>query len=146
MPSPDDLDQLATELRLSISLLRRRLRQAKAGDDELSLPESAALARLDRSGPASSADLARLEQISPQAMGTTLAALVTRGLVARAPDPHDRRRTVISITDAGRRLLRHRRNTSTALLAAALGEAFTAAELQQLAAAAPLLERLAQRI
>lgn len=145
MPAPTDLDQLATELRLSIGLLRRRLRQAKSGD-ELSMPESSALARLDRSGPASSADLARLEQISPQSMGTTLAALLTRGLVARAPDPHDGRRTVISITDAGRELLRHRRNASTALLATALAEAFTEAELEQLAAAAPLLERLAQSI
>ena len=55
--SPDrEIDILAGELRTSIGLLLRRLRQAQA-DGELTLPETAALARLDRGGPATSAEL-----------------------------------------------------------------------------------------
>ena len=86
MTATPDTNRIATSLRLSVGLLLRRLRQVPTGD-ELSLSESAALARLDRGGPATAAALARLEQISPQSMGATLAALETRGMVTPAPTP-----------------------------------------------------------
>lgn len=146
MPVQDlDTGEIAAALRLSVGLLLRRLRQVPTGDD-LTLPESAALARLDRGGPATAAALARLEQISPQSMGATLAGLEARGLVRRAPDPEDGRRVILSITDAGLQLLRDRRNAKTEQLERALASGFTPAELGQLMAAAPLLERLAQNI
>ena len=126
-------------------MLLRRLRQIPTGD-ELTLSESAALARLDRGGPATAATLARAEQISPQSMGATLAALETRGLITRAPDPEDGRRVILSVTDAGLEVLRNRRTARTEQLARALSSGFTPAELEQLAAVAPLLERLAQSI
>ncbi len=128
-----------------MGLLLRRLRQIPTGD-ELTLSESAALARLDRGGPATAAALARLEQISPQSMGATLAALETRGLVTRTRDPDDGRRVILSITEAGLAVLRDRRNARTERLAQALSSGFTRAELEQLIAVAPLLERLAQSI
>ncbi len=79
-------------------------------------------------------------------MGATVAALEARGLVERQPDPHDGRRAVISVTEEGRQVLRDRRNAHTALLARALADGFTRAELDLLAGAAPLLERLAERL
>jgi DNA-binding MarR family transcriptional regulator len=141
-PKPD---QVAAALRVSIGLLRRRLRQAKA-DGALTLPETSALARLDRGGPTTATALAKLEQISPQSMGATLGALEARGLVERRPDPEDGRRAVISISEAGLKVLWNRRNEGTELLAQVLSTGFTRAELKQLMAAAPLLERLAQSI
>jgi DNA-binding MarR family transcriptional regulator len=138
-----DVEQVAAALRLSIGLLLRRLRQAKA-DGELTLPESSALSRLERGGMTSSAALARLEQISPQSMGATLGGLEARGLIERAPDPQDGRRVFLSVTDAGRRALRDRRNASVEQMAQALAGGFSRAELNQLMAVAPLLERLAQ--
>jgi DNA-binding MarR family transcriptional regulator len=140
-----DVHDIAAALRVSIGLLLRRLRQVRP-DDEITLPESSALARLDRTGPATPGALAKVEQISPQSMGATLAGLETRGLVARHPDPADGRRVVLSVTEAGLQLLRDKRGARTGQLAQALSAGFTAAELRQLAAAAPLLERLAQSI
>jgi DNA-binding MarR family transcriptional regulator len=140
-----DVSDVAGALRVSLGLLIRRLRQIKA-EGELTLPESSALARLDRGGPTTSGALARLEQISPQSMGATLAALEARGLLGRQPDPTDGRRAVISVTDAGRAVLRNRRNESTERLARALSASFSQAELQQLMEAAPLIERLAQTV
>ena len=142
MPDPDTV---AAELRLSIGLLLRRMRQIPTGD-ELTLSESAALARLDRGGPATAAELARAEQISPQSIGATLGALQERGLIAKAPDPEDGRRMILTLTDAGLEVLRHRRNRRTEELARALSAGFTKTELEQLAAATPLLERLANSI
>jgi DNA-binding MarR family transcriptional regulator len=146
-PDPD-ITGVAAALRDSIGLLRRRLRQVKAerDDGDLTLPESAALMRLDRGGPTTSSALARQEQISPQSMGATLAALEARRLVERRPDPQDGRRAVISVTAAGRQVLRDRRNGHAEFLARALADGFTQTELDVLAAAAPLLERLAERL
>jgi len=145
MSQDPDTGQVAAALRVSIGLLLRRLRQVRV-DGELSLPESSALVRLARGGPATPGELAKREQISPQSMGATLAALEARGLIERHPDPQDGRRAVLSVTEAGREVLRDKRNARTDQLAQALSAGFTPAELRQLMAAAPLLERLAQSI
>jgi DNA-binding MarR family transcriptional regulator len=145
MSQEPDVADVAGALRASIGLLLRRLRQVQA-EGELTLPESAALTRLDRGGPSTASALARLEQISPQSMGATLGALQARGLVERRPDPQDGRRVVLSVTDSGRQMLQDKRNARTERLAKALSAGFTPSELRQLEAAAPLLERLAQSI
>ena len=145
MTQDPDVDQVAGALRVSIGLLLRRLRQVQA-EGELTLPESSALARLDRGGPATPSALAKLEQISPQSMGATLGGLEARGLVERRPDPEDGRQVVISATEAGLQALRNRRDERTEHLAQALSTGFTRSELKQLMAVAPLLERLAQSI
>jgi DNA-binding MarR family transcriptional regulator len=145
MDEDPDVGQVAAALRVSIGLLLRRLRQVQV-KGELSLPESSALVRLDRGGPTTPGELAKLEQISPQSMGATLATLEARALVERRPDPRDGRRVVLSVTEAGRDLLLDNRNARTRRLSQALSAGFTPAELSQLMAAAPLLERLAQSI
>lgn len=144
----DDLDPdgVASVLLASLSVLVRRVRHVPV-DGGLTMPERTALSHLDRSGPTTSSALAREAQITAQAMGATLGALRARGLVERRPDPEDGRRAVLTVTDAGVQALKDKRNARTELIARALtsGE-FTPTELEQLAAAAPLLERLAQNI
>src|ERR1700729_2914380 len=94
------IDELVEDLSASIGLLVRRLRQRKA-DGELTMPESTCLSRLDREGPATSSELAKQEQISPQSMGATLAGLEERGLVERRPDPGDGRKGGMSLKAGG---------------------------------------------
>jgi DNA-binding MarR family transcriptional regulator len=144
MVQDPDVGELAGALHASIGLLRWRLRQMR--DEGLSLPERSALVRLDRGGPATPSALARLEQISPQGMGATLAALEARGLVERRSDPDDGRRVVMSLTGAARRALQDRRDATTERLAKALSASFSPEELDQLRAAAPLIQRLAETI
>ena len=145
MDADTDLAEVADRLRLGIGLVVRRLRQLNAAGD-LTLPESAALGRLERGGPATASELARQEQISPQSMGATLAALESRGLLRRDADPADGRRVVLSPTPAGLAALRDRRNARTQRIAAALEVGFTPTEIATLRAAAPLFERLAERL
>ena len=140
-----DTDGIAAALLTSVSLLVRRVHQVPT-EGGLTMPERQALSRLDHGGPTTSSGLARQAQITAQAMGATLSALQARGLVGRRPDPGDGRRVILTVTDAGLQELRNKRNARTELLAGALADAFTAAELAQLAAVAPLLERLAQNI
>src|SRR5579875_3349767 len=139
MAKDPDVVAVAGALQMSVSLLRARLR-AKPLEGDLTFPEMSALARLDRGGPATAADLARLEQISPQSMGSTLTGLEARGLIDRENDPADGRRIVLSLSKAGRHAVRVRRTARAEQLAEALATDFTRAELRQLMAAAPLIE------
>jgi DNA-binding MarR family transcriptional regulator len=137
-----DLDDLASQLALGVGMLRRRLRQLPV-EGSVSEPEMAALARLDRGGPATNSELARLEQISPQSMNATLGALEDRGLVARSADPADRRRVVLALTDAGHDAVGLRRAARRRQIAEALAH-LDAEEVAALQTAAPVLARLAE--
>ncbi|MFF0471174.1 MarR family winged helix-turn-helix transcriptional regulator [Micromonospora zamorensis] len=59
------------------------------------------LTALAEDGPASQADLGRRCAIDRSDVVAAINDLAGRGLVVRAPDPADRRRNVISITDVG---------------------------------------------
>jgi DNA-binding MarR family transcriptional regulator len=78
----------------------RRARAAAAAQD-LSWTETAVLKRLAKSGPASTADLARAESMKPQSMGTIVAALEELGMVERKPHPTDGRQVNIALTAKG---------------------------------------------
>jgi DNA-binding MarR family transcriptional regulator len=112
-------ETLVEELLRSTGLLMRRLR-AKANPDDLTLSQVAVIARLERGGPATTADLARAEGVKPQSMGATLTALEGEGLVARAAHPTDGRQFLYQLTEAGveareRRLLLKRAWLTSAL-------------------------------
>jgi DNA-binding MarR family transcriptional regulator len=136
--------EAAEALRIGIGALLRRLRQVHP-DGGLSMPEQSALSRLDREGPTTSSALAKLEQITPQSMGATVATLESRGLIQRRSDPADGRRSVLTLTRAGRDLVLRKRDASTERMARALGD-FSVAEIEQLRAAAGLIERLAHAL
>jgi DNA-binding MarR family transcriptional regulator len=137
--------EVAAALQVAIGLLVRRLRQVHM-PGELTLAETWALKRLDSAGPATSSELARQDRISPQSMGVTLAVLEQRGLIERRRDPADGRRVVLSVTEAGHKLVHDRRGARAEQYATALRDGFTASERDQLLAAAPLLERLAEKL
>jgi DNA-binding MarR family transcriptional regulator len=142
---PADATQVANELRIVLGRIVRRLRQGhEAG--ELSLSELSVLARLERHGSLPAGVLAEQERISPQAMTAILAVLEDRGLAARDADARDGRRVSMSVTTAGKTLLAGRRSGNAQRMAQALEEELTAAERQELLAAIPLLERLANRL
>jgi DNA-binding MarR family transcriptional regulator len=140
-----DPADVAAALQASIGLFLRRSRQSPL-PGELTMPETSALSRLDRGGPATPSELARAEQITPQGMGATLNELARRGLVERRPDPNDGRRVFMSLTEAGRELVHSKRTARMRQLAQALADGFTRQELEILMAAAPLIARLGENI
>ncbi len=58
-----------------------------------------------RDGQSSSAELARNSFVTPQAMADLVSGLERRGLIRRDRDPNNRRRLLLSLTDAGRAVL-----------------------------------------
>jgi DNA-binding MarR family transcriptional regulator len=74
-----------------------------------------ALTVLERHSDLTSAHLARHSFVSQQSMAEMVTVLLDEGLIQRHRDPADRRRLVIALTPAGRRLLRRLRPKVTAL-------------------------------
>jgi DNA-binding MarR family transcriptional regulator len=138
----------ATRLRVALGRLSRRFRvlYTAAGDDGISFLELAVLSRLVRMGELTPSDLATGEQVTTQAVAAALRSLENRELVIRTGHPSDGRRVVVRLTPGGTEALSGRERSSVAQLADALAHDFTAKERGQLAAAVPLLERLAERL
>jgi len=82
--------------------------------------------------------------VRPQSMGQTLSELETQGLVSRRPDETDGRRTLLELTEEGRRALAKDRRRREGWLAEAMETGFTPQEQDVLANAIPLLARLAE--
>jgi DNA-binding MarR family transcriptional regulator len=142
----DDLsaEHVAAEIRGTLAVLYRRIRQTKQIGD-LTLPESSALSRLQHGGPATAATLAKLEQISPQSIGVTVAALEAKGLIQRSADPADGRRVILSLTSAGDATVQARRSARDQQFTRALS-ALSADERAQLLQVIPLLQRLVEEL
>jgi DNA-binding MarR family transcriptional regulator len=137
---------LATELRISVSRLARRLRAERIGrglGSELSDTQLAALAALERHTAMTPGELAEHEKVQPPSMTRVIAALKERGLVTRAPHPTDGRQVMLTVTAQGRTLVQQTRRLREAWLAQRLRE-LSQEERAVLRAAAPILQRLSQ--
>lgn len=137
--------ETATRLRVGMGAFKRRT-QETLSDGDLTVPQLTALSRLDRLGPSTTAELARREQITPQAMGATIASLEQRDLVMRQPDSVDGRRSILSLTPAGRAAISSGRSAIVDRITDVLTESFTSEEIATLDTAAVLLERLAEHL
>jgi hypothetical protein len=74
MGTRDDLNRsTATAVRAAVGMIKRRTRETFT-DDQVTTPELSALSQIDRTGPTTIAELARTKQITPQAMGLTVAS------------------------------------------------------------------------
>ncbi|MBU2662518.1 MarR family transcriptional regulator [Actinoplanes bogorensis] len=141
---PESAARAATDLRVVFSRVRRRLREVAALGD-LTPSQTSVLSRLDKGGPASMSDLAAAEQVRPQSMAATLAALGSDDLITKQPDPTDGRRQLVSLTESGREKIAVSRRSREEWLARQLTDDFTEAERQTLIEAMALLDRLANR-
>ncbi|WP_329457359.1 MarR family winged helix-turn-helix transcriptional regulator [Streptomyces sp. NBC_01497] len=144
-PNGEDAAQAGAALRLAVARIARRLRQTHAVGD-VTPSGGSVLARLSRDGADSPGSLAELERVRPQAMAATLASLEERGLVRRTQDAADGRRSVMTVTDEGRKVLMDRRSESVQRMTDVLDQEFTPEERSMLVAVLPLLDRLAERL
>jgi DNA-binding MarR family transcriptional regulator len=138
--SDPSFGHVAADLTLAIGQLLRRLR-SEANPAELNLSQSSALARLEREGPMTTADLARAESMKPQSMKSILSSLEEEGCVERQPHPTDGRQILFELTPKGREVRQRHTVAKREWLLDALAKLDTA-EIETLAAAIPLIRRL----
>jgi DNA-binding MarR family transcriptional regulator len=136
-----DVAAIADELQFLVGALVRQMRAVSPAHD-VTLSQVSILKRLDRDGPHTVADLARLDNITHQSVTVSVAALVDRGLIRRIPDPHDLRRKQLIITEEGARLLAERRDAGDENLTDALARRLSSTERAQLSRTLILLRRL----
>jgi DNA-binding MarR family transcriptional regulator len=130
-------------LRADLTRLTRRLRQVARNDPE-SWTRMLIVSAIDRLGPdATPSALARAETMRSSNLAAVLRDLERAGMVVRAPDTRDRRKTRILLTPAGRDSLMRSRDRRDAWLAGAMSACLDEEERERLLAAAPLLARLA---
>ncbi len=132
---------LATELRVTLGKLKRRLREQVSGG-ELTPSQVSVLLRLEKDGAATASSLARAEGMRPQSMAPVIAALEAAGLVSGAPDPNDGRQSLLSLTDACRTWVQNGRAAREDWLSRTIAARLTEQEQRDLAAAVELLKRL----
>lgn len=92
---------------------QRHLSLFAAAIPQVTTTQWAVLARLSQLGPLSQNHLGRETAMDAATIKGVVDRLVRMGLVATAPDPDDRRRLTVSLTDAGRAL--HESTWKTAL-------------------------------
>jgi DNA-binding MarR family transcriptional regulator len=135
---------LASELRLSVMRLRRRLANERHPDNELSMNAMAVLGALYRNGDLTLGELAAHERVQPPSMTRTVNCLEEGGYVARRAHDTDGRQVLVTLTEPGRTRLLADRDRRDEWLARRLRE-LSAEERAVLRRAAPIIERLAQK-
>jgi DNA-binding MarR family transcriptional regulator len=93
-------DAAALDFCQSVGLLVRKARSF-AVSDELSWTEMGVLRRLSKDGPATTAELARVQGMKPQSMRTIVGQLDQLGMVERRSHPTDGRQVNLELTAKG---------------------------------------------
>ncbi|MGZ8666619.1 MAG: MarR family winged helix-turn-helix transcriptional regulator [Solirubrobacterales bacterium] len=134
-----ELSSSAARLRLAITRAARRLRQEAPAN--LTPTSAAALATVERHGPLTPSELAKIERVKRPTATRTLRHLAELGLVDRTPDPADGRSALVSVTPAGRERLRRLRGRKNAYLARRMRE-MPEDDVRTLERAAEILEHM----
>jgi DNA-binding MarR family transcriptional regulator len=133
---------LASELRLSVVRLARRLRSERDPANPLSVPAMSVLGVLIRNGESTVGQLAAHERVQPPSMTRTVNALADDGYVSRRSSETDGRVVLVDITEKGKQTLYADRRQRDAFLVRQLAT-LTPEERALVRRAAPLIERLA---
>ncbi|KQO60302.1 MarR family winged helix-turn-helix transcriptional regulator [Curtobacterium sp. Leaf261] len=136
-------DSLPTDLRIAVNRLSRTLRNQKA-DTAVTDAQFAALAQLHRHGPMTLAALSEVEGVTPPSMTKTVNGLLARSLVAKTEHEVDKRKVVLTATEAGSAFVLETRRRRDGWLAPRLA-ALSARERTTLADATEIMRSLAQQ-
>jgi DNA-binding MarR family transcriptional regulator len=132
-------DELTSDLRIACMVIARRVRFESTS--EVAPHQYSVLLRL-KDGPRTPREVADIERVSAPSMSRTVASLVDLGLVERSDDPEDGRQVILSLTDAGRQVIRETRRRRDQWLAVRL-EKLDDDERALLREATALLEKVA---
>ena len=97
-PDPEDL----ADAFFTVAHGLKRTVNARVQHTGLSLARLRVLFQLTERSTIRMGELSACVDVAPRTMTSTVEAMERDGLVQRRPDPHDRRATIVSITDAGR--------------------------------------------
>ncbi len=141
--SPRDIE-IATSLRTTIHRLVKVLRRNTRYDAALSLTERSTLALLYPDIRLAPSGIARTEMVTTQSMSQIINHLSELNYIDRTPSDDDKRKTLLSLTAAGRAYVEQIRQDKQEWLARVLHERTTAAEKDVLMQAMSILTKLSE--
>ena len=111
MISPPQNDQeLSTELRTVVTRLIKKLRSESPTHAKLSLTERSVIKLLDKQKEMLPNEIAKVEKVTTQSMSQILNRLFALGYITRKPSETDKRKVIISLSEAGQAILHAVRN------------------------------------
>ena len=120
--------QLASELRFIIGRLSKKIRKTSATAEKLSLTERSTIALIYQHEEILPNELAAMEKITTQSMSQILSNLLNLGLIKRRISELDKRKVIISLSEAGISLIHKSRSEKDEWLNRALETTCTAEE------------------
>jgi len=117
--------QFSSELRTVVARLIKKLRKEAVTGQQLSLTERSTLALLLQQDGLLPSELAAMEKITNQSMSQILSHLLELGLIIRTNSETDKRKVIISLTEAGQQIILQARNERDEWLAEAIKETCT---------------------
>lgn len=100
-----DNSKISSSLRSAISLLHKRLRKQMYSTESYSITEITTLGRLYRQDQLLPSELATMAKVKTQSMSQILKKMENQNVIVRIPCETDKRKTYISLTDSGRKLV-----------------------------------------
>ena len=146
MPKITQEDQeLAKEIRNSVTLLYRRLRKQVSNPEQLSVAEYGVIEALLIRNNLTPGELCIQLNISTQFMSQVLSRLVSLNYIQKKGDNHDKRRTLVFITAAGKKKIENARHERDEWLAETISLLYTAQEKKLIRSATQLIVRLSEK-
>ena len=145
MTNADALSDIDTLMCFQVYALHHafgRFYQEAFGDSGFTYPKFVALTVLDKEGPLSLGELAGRVGVEPNSLSPLLKKMSAAGLIARARDPEDERRMVLSVLPFGKEVLaRAREIVAEGWQALGLSHADTSRTIEALSAVRSKLEK-----
>lgn len=133
-PDPEDL----ADAFFTVAHGLKRTINARVQHQGLSMARLRVLYQLTTTSAIRMGELSACVDVAPRTMTSTVEAMERDGLVRRRPDPSDRRATIVSITEAGRRSFHEGQRQQ----AAAVADVFEALDPGQRSALKDVLDSL----
>lgn len=127
MPSSSQNDQeLSIELRTVVTRLIKKLRSQSPTHAKLSLTERSVIKLLDKRKEMLPNEIAKMEKVTTQSMSQILNHLLALGYITRKPLEADKRKVMISLSEAGQAILHAVRHEVDEWLSKAIHETCSA--------------------
>jgi DNA-binding MarR family transcriptional regulator len=134
--------KLASALRNATSKMYKRLRKQMHAADSLSITAITTLSYLYQDKIHTPSELADLVKVKAQSMSEVLNHLQFFDLINKTPSVNDKRKTTVSLTVEGEKIVEQTRYERDAWLTNAIDQHLSYSEKKQLAEAIVLIEKL----
>jgi DNA-binding MarR family transcriptional regulator len=137
-----DKSEIASSLRLAISMLHKGLRKELTDSTGYSMTELETIGHLFKTEKMLPTELARETRITTQSMSQILSKLESQGVIVKTPAQTDKRKVYISITEFGTELIKRTQYERDLWLIEGFEQSLDKKELELLEKALPILYKL----